>query len=343
MKNRLFLITNESIYEDKNNGFFCDNIDLKSIPECLSKFSEISIIGRSSNKKRSKKININNINISNNIFFFLVNIFKSFKIKETKYLIISLSPYTFVASLLLKIFFKQHFIYLRSNGFEEYKAIHGRFGSLVYYIFFKIGIINAKLIACRKHLLKSNRGFIVNPSQLNEKWFTNNKIQNNNKYNFLYVGRIRVEKGIFSLIEILKNTDLNLTIVTSEKDIKLEKNYKNIELISFENYDDSIMKFYDEHSIFILPSYTEAHPQVLDEALARCRPVIIFKDIDHVKRDREGVFVCERNLESLKDTFEFIKKNYENILKKIKNNKLPTQKIFINELKTILFKDEQNS
>ena len=138
----------------------------------------------------------------------------------------------------------------------------------------------------------------------------------------------------------MENTDINLTIVTSEKDKKLKKRFNNIELISYENYEDSIIKFYDEHGIFILPSYTEAHPQVLDEALARSRPVIIFKEIEHVKRDREGVFVCDRNLQSLKDTFEHIKKNYTDILKKIEKNKLPTQKNFINELKIILFKNE---
>jgi len=340
MKNKLFIITNESIYEDENKCFFCDNIDLKSIPECLNKFSEVNVIGRSSNKKRSKMINIDNINISNNILFFLINILKSFKIKDAKYLIVSLSPYTLAATLLLKIFFKKHFIYLRSNGFEEYKAIYGIFGSFVYYVIFKLGIIKAKLIACRKHLLKNNEGFIVNPSQLKDKWFTNIKTQINNKNKFLYVGRLRVEKGIFSLIEMLENTNINLTIVTSEKNKKLKKKYNNIELISYENYEDSIIKFYDEHGIFILPSYTEAHPQVLDEALARSRPVIIFNEIEHVKRDREGVFVCDRNLQSLKDTFEHIKKNYTDILKKIEKNKLPTQKNFINELKIILFKNE---
>ena len=125
----------------------------------------------------------------------------------------------------------------------------------------------------------------MNPSQLNEKWFKEIKKINPFKIKLLYVGRMRVEKGIFSLLNLLKETSYSLTIVTSEKDIK-EYNYNNLELISFENYNDSIIKFYDDHNIFILPSFTEAHPQVLDEALARCRPVIVFSDINHVKRMR---------------------------------------------------------
>ena len=77
---------------------------------------------------------------------------------------------------------------------------------------------------------------------------------------------------------------------------------------------------------------------MLDEALARNRPVIVFKEISHVKRDREGVFVCERNLKSLENTVNYINSNYENILIKIKKNKLPTLEKFINQLSNILFK-----
>ena len=54
MKNKLFIITNESIYKKDSKNFLCDNIDLKSIPEELNKFCEVNIIARSSNKLRSK-------------------------------------------------------------------------------------------------------------------------------------------------------------------------------------------------------------------------------------------------------------------------------------------------
>ena len=111
---------------------------------------------------------------------------------------------------------------------------------------------------------------------------------------------------------------------------------KNIHLIDTQS-EDSLIEIYDKNNIFILPSFTEGHPQVLDEALARCRPVIVFKEIDHVVRDRKGVFVCERNIKSLENSINYINNNYENILSKIKTNKLPTKKNFINELKEIIF------
>jgi glycosyltransferase involved in cell wall biosynthesis len=185
-------------------------------------------------------------------------------------------------------------------------------------------------------LLKKNNGAVVSPSQLNEKWFKNFKELNFSDNKLLYVGRLRVEKGIFSLIKILEGSKINLTIVSSERKINIKENYKNISFINFKNNNDEIIKIYDEHKILILPSFTESHPQVLDEALARGRPVIIFKDIQHVKRDREGVFVIDRNLKSLNEKINYINNNYKSINKKIKKNKLPTKKSFIRELKKIL-------
>lgn len=336
MKNKIYIITNENFYFNGEN-YYCDNIDLKSIPEELNKFSDLHIIGRKSPTQKSKKVNLKNIIISKNIFMYLFEVIKSFKNKNTKYLIISISPFTFIASLIFKIFFKKHFIYLRSDGFEEYKSILGSLGPLLYGFMFYLGTINSNLISCRKHILKNKKGIIVHPSQINEKWLTNRKEINFDQIKLLYIGRIRVEKGIFSLIEILKNSNLELSIITAEKKTQLENIHKNVSVESFENYEDSIIKFYDKNNIFILPSFTEGHPQVLDEALARHRPVIIFEEISHVLRDRKGVFVSKRNINSLNETVSHIKYNFAKINKEIKLNKLPTKKNFMFELKKIMF------
>ena len=104
------------------------------------------------------------------------------------------------------------------------------------------------------------------------------------------------------------------------------------------NNDDSeaLIKIYDNNSIFILPSFTEAHPQVLYEALARLRPVIIFKEISHVINYREGVFIAERNSKSLFEVINHIMNNYESIQKKISKTALPTKDDFIKKIaKTI--------
>ena len=76
MIKKLFIITNERIYE--NNGkFFCDNIDSKSTPESLNKNFEVNVISRRSNKKRAHQINLivvyfksfHNLYYLQNIFF----------------------------------------------------------------------------------------------------------------------------------------------------------------------------------------------------------------------------------------------------------------------------------
>ena len=93
---KLFIISNESIFESENK-YFCDNLDMKSTPEGLNKNFEINIIARKSKKIRTHEINVKNINPADSVFSFLKNIFKNLNEKDSKFLIVSISPYTFVA------------------------------------------------------------------------------------------------------------------------------------------------------------------------------------------------------------------------------------------------------
>jgi len=340
MKNNLYIITNENISQ-RNDIYKSDNIDMKSIPESLQKLNfEVNLLGRKSRLERSKSINLKKIKIFSNIFSYILALVKTYKNINNNYLIISISPYTFLAIIFLKLFKKKYFIYLKNDGYEEYKSILGFYGPIIYHIMFTIAVKSSFLIACRKHLLRKRNGNVVSPSQLNKKWFANQNKKIIESKKLLYVGRMRVEKGIFSLIDILKKSNLNLTIVTPEKKNKIFTISKNISIINFENKNDEIIKFYDEHKIFILPSFTEAHPQVLDEALARNKPVIIFQEISHVIRSRKGIFSTKRNIESLQKTVDYIIQNYQDIQKKIKMNKLPTKEKFIEELKSIILKNK---
>ena len=105
---KLVIINNEKISIEENS-FYCDNIDMKSIPEGLSNNLEVLFIARKSVIKRSYKINIEKIKIASNIFTFLYNIFKTFKHAKTNYLLVSITPYTFFAYLFLFIFRKKIF------------------------------------------------------------------------------------------------------------------------------------------------------------------------------------------------------------------------------------------
>jgi len=336
MKMSLYIITNESI--SINEGVYkCDNIDMKSIPESLQECNfDICIFARKSKFKRIKNINLVKIKVFNNIFSYIFNLIKTFKDEKNKYLVISISPYTFLSVIFLKLFRKKVFVYLRSDGYKEYKSILGFYGPMIYHFMFSVVSKFSLLIACRKHLLREKNGEVVHPSQLNANWFIMNNKKTIKENTLLYVGRIRIEKGIFSLIKIIEKSKLNLTIVTPGNEDKMIKTLNNVSIVNFENKNDEIIKFYDDHCILILPSYTEAHPQVLDEALARNIPVIIFQEISHVIRDRKGVFASERNIKSLQELVVHINKNYQDIQREIKLNILPTKKHFIEELKNII-------
>ena len=170
MQNKLFIISNESIYYDKEN-FFCDNLDMKSTPEGLNKFFEVNIIARKSKKKRSHVINLKNISTHNNIFGFISSIFDSFKKKNSKYFVVSLSPFTFLACVLLVIFRKNPIVFLRSDGYEEYKSILGFLGPAIYHVMFFCTSKISRFISCGEKNLKGKKGEVVYPSQLTDKWF----------------------------------------------------------------------------------------------------------------------------------------------------------------------------
>jgi glycosyltransferase involved in cell wall biosynthesis len=111
-----------------------------------------------------------------------------------------------------------------------------------------------------------------------------------------------------------------------------------VHVYEVENNEQNLIKFYDDHNIFILPSYTEGHPMVILEALARLRPVIIFKNIEHVVGDKKGIFVAERNSNSFLEKINYIKKNYKNIQEDMKKNKLPTKEEFLSKFSKLISK-----
>ena len=212
--NKLFIISNEKISNSANN-FFCDNLDMKSTPEGLNTNFDIHILARNSSKARSHKINIEKITLSKTLFGFIYSILKSFKEKDTKYLIISISPFTFFASIFLAIFRKKSMTYLRSDGYEEYKNILGFIGPIIYHLMFSVVSKTSHLIGCNKEVLRGKVGKIIYPSQLTDKWFSNTSTAELNKIKLLYIGRIRVEKGIYSLLKIIQDfkKDISLSIV----------------------------------------------------------------------------------------------------------------------------------
>ncbi len=330
----LVIIDNEKVSK-KNNVFYCDNFEAK-ISEDLNKDFVVTVIARKSKINRARQINLEKIETASNIFSFLFNIFKTFKKNKKNYLIISISPYTFFSYLFLLLFRKKIFVYLRSDGYKEYKEILGFIGPIIYGLMFQIVTFKSNIITCEKSLFTKRKSDIVFPSELNSFWMQNNQKPLLDKPRLLYVGRLKIEKGIFSLLKIFDEIEINAQLSIVGRKERVHSNNKKISFIGHVHDSATLIKIYDNNNIFILPSFTEAHPKVIDESLARIRPVIIFEEIQHVIKNKKGIFVSKRNAKSLLETIQFIMKNYLSIQESMIKNKLPTKQEFIYQINNIL-------
>jgi glycosyltransferase involved in cell wall biosynthesis len=329
---KLYVISNDKVFKN-NSSYFVYHNDLVSILSCFINFFNVHLVCRFTKKKNKflidKKIKI----IS---FFFFKNWISLRKdINKVNFLFISITPFNFIVYFFIKLLGqKKIYFYLRSNGFLEYKKIYGNYGKIFYSFMYYFISLKALFIVTSKELLNYNsfgkkNVKIVRPSELNDIWLSNRKSANLKKVQLLYVGRIRVEKGIFNLLELMKNTPdnyyLNVVGLENFNDFNLSN---KIKYYKQEDKLNNLINFYDNSNIFILPSYTESAPKVIWESLARLRPVIVFREIKHVAHGKFGVYVCDREVNDLIKTINFIMNNYKLIQNKIKNNNFPLKKDF---------------
>lgn len=331
MKKELHVLTNDRIY--MNRGFYTSNNDLANILSSCGKSHNINLICRKSNNSLNYKINVPNLKIIKGL---LLN--KNLSSNKKKFLMISITPFNFLKMLYLNFKLKtkiQGYVYLRSDGFKEYQNKLGIIGYYIYYLMFKIITNNLKIIACSNKLTKVKNARLVTPSEIDKTWLSNLKNPDLKKPQLLYIGRIRKEKGIFSLINLLKNVKLQFKFIAigGNRNKKItDKIFLLKEIINFK----SLKKKIDQSNIFILPSYTEGSPKVILESLARLRPIIIFDEIKHVKKNYYGVFVCKRNAAQLDATIKYILKNYFKIKKNMKKNKLVLRSDFQQQFARII-------
>ena len=332
-KENLVILNNEKIFKDGNN-FYCNNLDLKIVPEGLNNHFNVKFIARKSQKKGGQKIELENIEIASNIFSFIFYILKSFK-KNSKFLIISITPYTFLAYIFLFIFRKKIYLYLWSDGHKEWEHLIGKWSVWVFHMMYVICTFGSEIIVCNRNLTKK-KSHLISISRLDEFWFKNQKKISSKKANFLYVGRLSKEKGIFNFIEMFEkiNNDATMSIVGYSKNFSF--NNSKIQQLGYISDPLNLIKVYDECNISILPSYTEGYPYVVDESLARGRPVIIFEEISYVVNNKNGVFVSKRDANSLKKIIHYILDNYEKIQLDISKNLLPTKKSMLKQISDII-------
>ena len=82
-KNPVIIINNEKVFKDGDNHY-CDNLDMKVLPEGLNANHEVEFIVRSSKVKGSQPLNLRSIKVASNIFKFIYFIINTFKKKKYK-------------------------------------------------------------------------------------------------------------------------------------------------------------------------------------------------------------------------------------------------------------------
>jgi len=186
-------------------------------------------------------------------------------------------------------------------------------------------------------LYKGKNSHLITPSTLNEAWLKNHKEVKLDKIRFLYVGRANPEKGIHEFLKMFEKIELDaeFSIVGNLKKIKNPKN-KNIKLIGYISDNQSLIDSYDNHNILILPSFTEGQPHVVDESLSRRRPVIIFEDIRHIIKERKGIFVAKRTVDSFCETAKYVMQNYDEIQKSMEKNKFSLKEDMLKQISNII-------
>lgn len=323
---KIYLVSNDKIWI--SNKRFTSNNDLNNIITCLNKNYDLNLICRKSNKKLNFLLNKR----------FSYSKFNQINEKKINIFLISITPYNFFVFfylLLIKRLDLTGVVYLRSDGFLEYKIKYGFIGYYIYAFMFFFIKRKLKVLSCSKYFTNVKSNKILHPSELNSFWFKRSNGIKKFQTDFIYVGRFKREKGSIFLVNLFKKhfTKYKLTIVGTKKEsIHREYYNKNIRFIGPVTNIKKMINLYDSSRIFILPSYTEGFPKVISESLARLKPIIIFEEIKHILDNRNGIFICKRNKKNIDRTINYIFRNYKKIQREISKNNFYTKDNFKKEL-----------
>lgn len=139
----------------------------------------------------------------------------------------------------------------------------------------------------------------------------------NNPLRYIYVGRLIDVKNVSLLIKVFNANGKSLTIVgTGELEEEL-KSIANSNII-FKGFIDNnkLGEIYQNHDVFILPSFSETWGLVVEEAIYWGLPVIVSDrvgcSIDMVKDLKTGIIFQSQNYDSLQNAIETMEENYDN-------------------------------
>ena len=141
----------------------------------------------------------------------------------------------------------------------------------------------------------------------------------NGKFKVLYVAHTTLLKGLHYLLDAwedlnLKNAELLLVggygNIPKQIREKYNKQIKRNPTIKWIGFTKDVLKYYQETSIFVLPSLTEGGPKVVMEAMACGVPVITTENAKSIVEDgKTGFVVPIRDSKAIKEKIEFLYNN----------------------------------
>lgn len=191
--------------------------------------------------------------------------------------------------------------------------------------------------------LKNQKAIVLPGSGINTDYFKVPLKKIKSRINFLYVGRLIRDKGIFELFESIKKIKkifrhIDFTIVgnvdkenlfpilKSDLDLMIKK-----KLIKYYKFNDKVIGYYKKADCFVMPSYREGLSRSLLEA-ASCSLALIATDVpgcrELVRKNYNGFLCNPKDSSSL----------YSAIKKFIKLSKVRKKKFKINSRKLVVKK-----
>jgi len=194
---------------------------------------------------------------------------------------------------------KQFFKDVRNR---EYKIADFIFipSKYVYDTFIKMGVDHKKL-------------FVI-PYGVDLKTF-HKGIKKDNVFRLIFVGQIGFRKGVYYLLKAykelrLKNSELVLVGNIEESFKPILKKYQDTYKYIPHMPEKELIRYYNNSSVFILPSLIEGSALVSYEAMACGLPAIVTENCGAVIRDgKDGFIIPIRNIEALKEKILILYKN----------------------------------
>ena len=278
-------------------------------------------------------------------FFYLtlnLNIFKIFKYKiiyitpgQTFYGILKYGFFIILGS----VFRKELIIHVHGNHLgQEYKSLNGIKRNIFYFLVsrFRKGIVLSESLKQNLTPFIDQASIFCLPNFAQDYLYTQDKKLVNDELRIFYLSNLMKEKGIFCLLNALKNLEKNNIIYKAKIAGNIDQKYskeilnlftelKNAEYIGVVNGDDkkNLLKW---GNVFVLPTFykMEGQPISILEAMATENLVVTTNHagIPDIFKDKvNGYLVKKNSIKSIQDILTYIASNKSEIEKIATYNK----------------------